>query len=94
MKGDRAAEWAAWVTQAEVIAAAAERVPGVTAVLAREPWEDRSNRSPRVTIRWTAAQIGLTGQQAADLLYNEEPRIAIGGASGRARACLATPASR
>ena len=82
VKGDRAAEWAAWVRQAEVIAAAAERVPGVTAVLAREPWEDRSNRSPRVTIRWTAAQIGLTGQQAADLLYDDEPRIAIGGASG------------
>ncbi len=82
VKGDRAAEWAGWVRQAEVIAAAAERVPGVTAVLAREPWEDRSNRSPRVTLRWTAAQIGLTGQQAADLLYNEEPRIAIGGASG------------
>ncbi len=54
----------------------------MTAVLAREPGEDRSNRSPRVTIRWTAAQIGLTGQQATDLLYNEEPRIAIGGASG------------
>lgn len=82
VNGDRAAEWAGWVRQAEVIAAAAERVPGVTAVLAREPWEDRSNRSPRVTLRWTAAQIGLTGQQAADLLYNEEPRIAIGGASG------------
>jgi uncharacterized pyridoxal phosphate-dependent enzyme len=82
VNGDRAAEWAAWVRQAEVIAAAAERVPGVTAVLAREPWEDRSNRSPRVTLRWTAAQIGLTGQQATDLLYNEEPRIAIGGASG------------
>ena len=81
VKGDRAAEWAAWVKQAEVIAAAAEKVAGVTAVLAREPWEDRSNRSPRVTIRWTAAQIGLTGQQAADLLYDQEPRIAIGGAS-------------
>jgi len=83
VKGDRAAEWAAWVKQAEVIAAAAEKVPGVTVVLAREPWEDRSNRSPRVTIRWTASQIGLTGQQAADLLYDEEPRIAIGGAAGR-----------
>jgi len=82
VKGDRAAEWAGWVKQAEVIAAAAERIPGVTVVLTREPWEDRSNRSPRVTIRWTAAQVGLTGQQATELLYNEEPRIAIGGASG------------
>jgi hypothetical protein len=70
------------VRQAEVIAAAAARVPGVTATIAREPWEDRSNRSPRVTLRWTAAQIGLTGQQAVDLLYNEEPRITVGGGSG------------
>jgi uncharacterized pyridoxal phosphate-dependent enzyme len=82
VKGDRAAEWAEWVRQAEVIAAAAARVPGVTATIAREPWEDRSNRSPRVTLRWTAAQIGLTGQQAVDLLYNEEPRITVGGGSG------------
>ncbi len=51
-------------------------------MVAREPWEDRSNRSPRVTLRWTATQIGLTGQQATELLYNEEPRIALGGASG------------
>jgi len=82
VKGDRAAEWAEWVRQAEVIAAAAARVPGVTATIAREPWEDRSNRSPRVSLRWTAAQIGLTGQQAVDVLYNEEPRITVGGASG------------
>jgi L-seryl-tRNA(Ser) seleniumtransferase len=82
VKGDRDAEWAEWVRQAEVIAGAASRVPGVTATIAREPWEDRSNRSPRVTLRWTAAQIGLTGQQAVDLLYNEEPRITVGGAWG------------
>ena len=81
VKGDREAEWAGWVRQAEVIAAAATKVPGVSAVVAREPWEDRSNRSPRVSIRWTAAQVGLTGQQVTDLLYNEEPRVAIGGAA-------------
>ena len=85
VKRDHAAEWAEWVKRAEVIAAAAEKVPGVTAILAREPWEDRSNRSPRVTVRWTAAQLGLTGQQAADLLYDGEPRIAIGGAMDRTR---------
>jgi hypothetical protein len=85
VKRDHAAEWATWVERAEVIAAAAERVPGVTAIVAREPWEDRSNRSPRVTLRWDAARLGLTGQQAADLLYDGEPRIAIGGAVDRAR---------
>ena len=85
VKRDHAAEWAEWVRRAEVIAAAAEQVPGVTAILAREPWEDRSNRSPRVTLRWDAAQLGLTGQQVADLLYDGEPRVAIGGAMDRRR---------
>ncbi len=82
VKGDRAAEWAEWVRQADVIARAAERIAGVTAIVAREPWEDRSNRSPRVTLRWTAAEVGLTGQQASAQLYDGEPRIAVGGASG------------
>lgn len=82
---DHDAEWADWVKRAEVIAAAAEKVAGITAILAREPWEDRSNRSPRVTLRWTASQLGLTGQQAADLLYDGEPRVAIGGVVDRAR---------
>lgn len=82
IKGNREAEWAEWVRQAEVIAATASEAPGVIAVVTREPWEDRSNRSPRVTLRWTAVAVGLTGQQATDILYNEEPRIAIGGASG------------
>ena len=82
---DHAAEWAEWVRRADEIAEAAQRVSGVTAIVAREPWEDRSNRSPRVTLRWTAAALGLTGQQAADILYEGEPRIAIGGAADRAR---------
>ncbi len=82
---DHAAEWEGWVARAEHIATAARRVTGVTAIVAREPWEDRSNRSPRVTLRWSAAALGLTGQQAADLLYEGEPRIATGGAMAGAR---------
>jgi uncharacterized pyridoxal phosphate-dependent enzyme len=85
VKRDHAAEWAEWVRRADAIAAAVQKVPGVTAIVAREPWEDRSNRSPRVNIRWTAAQLGLTGQQATDILYDGEPRIALGGATDRAR---------
>ncbi len=82
---DHAAEWAEWVRRAEHIAAAARTVAGVTAIVAREPWEDRSNRSPRVTLRWAAADLGITGQQVADALYDGEPRVAIGGATDRAR---------
>ena len=85
VKRDHDAEWAEWVRRAEHIAAAVQKVPGVTAIVGRDVGEERSNRSPRVTVRWTAAQLGITGQLAADRLYDEEPRIAIGGAMDRAR---------
>ena len=55
----------------------------------RDVQDDRSNRSPRVTIRWTAAERGLTGDTATALLYDGEPRIAIaGGGGGRPGASL------
>ena len=34
------------------------------------------------TLRWDAATLGLTGQQVVEILYNEAPRITVGGASG------------
>lgn len=76
------AEWAEWVRRCEHIAARVGTIPGVTATVSREIQEDRSNRSPRVTIRWTAAERGLTGETATALLYDGEPRIAIAGGGG------------
>ena len=83
VKRDHAAEWAEWVARCEHIAERVSRVPGVSAHVRREPGESRSNRSPRLSIRWETARLGLTGQQAADLLYNGEPRIALGRGGGR-----------
>ena len=80
---DHDAEWAEWVARCEHIAARVSAVPGVTAIVNREPGESRSNRSPRVTIRWEAARLGLTGQDASDLLYAGRPRIALTVAGGR-----------
>ena len=83
VKRDHAAEWAEWVARCEHIAERVSRVPGVSAHVRREPGESRSNRSPRLSIRWETARLGLTGQQVADLLYNGEPRIALGRGGGR-----------
>jgi L-seryl-tRNA(Ser) seleniumtransferase len=83
VKRDQQAEWAQWVARCDHIAERVSRIPGVTAVVRREPGEGRSNRSPNVAIRWDAATLGITGQEVADLLYNGEPRIALGGAGGR-----------
>jgi len=78
------AEWDEWVRRADLIAARVATVPGVSVSVAREMPEERSNRSPRVSLRWTAAERGLTGERAAELLLDGEPRIAIAGASGSA----------
>nr|MCU0256535.1 PLP-dependent transferase [Vicinamibacterales bacterium] len=83
VRRDHAAEWAQWVARCEHIAGRVSRIPGVTAVVRREPGESRSNRSPRVMVRWEAARLGITGQDAADLLYDGEPRIALGGGGPR-----------
>jgi len=82
VKRDHQAEWAGWVERCEHIAARLSRLPGVTAIVQREVGESRSNRSPRVTIRWDSSALGITGPEVSDLLYEGEPRIALTGGSG------------
>ena len=79
---DHAAEWKQWVGRCEYIADQASKIPGVTASVQREPGAGLSNRSPRVTLAWESGKIGITGPDAADILYNTEPRIALGGSRG------------
>ena len=83
VKRDHEKEWAEWVARCEHIAERVSRIDGVTTRIQKEPGESRSNRSPRLAIRWEAARLGITGQQVADLLDNGEPRIALGGGGGR-----------
>jgi L-seryl-tRNA(Ser) seleniumtransferase len=83
VKRDHAAEWAQWVARCEHIASRVSSVPGVSAIVQREPDATLSNRSPRVTIRWTAGELGMTGADVSALLDKGEPRIALAGAGGR-----------
>jgi L-seryl-tRNA(Ser) seleniumtransferase len=82
VKRDHQAEWKEWVDRCEYIAQRASKIDGVTATVQREPGASLSNRSPRVTIRWDSKQLGLRGSDAAELLENGEPRIALAGAGG------------
>ncbi len=82
VRRDHAAEWQSWVDRCEHIAGRVAKLPGITATVAREPHASLSNRSPRLTIRWTAAERGITGQSVAELLDKGEPRIALAGAGG------------
>jgi D-glucosaminate-6-phosphate ammonia-lyase len=82
VKRDHEAEWKEWVSRAEHIARRVSKIPGIT-VAVRTESEGRSNRSPAVSIRWDPAVLGITGAEASDILYNSEPRIALGGGGGR-----------
>ena len=85
VKRDHQAEWQTWIDRCDHIAQRVSKIPGVTAVVQREPGVSLSNRSPRVTIRWTSAELGLTGADASDLLDKGTPRIALAGAGGGGR---------
>src|SRR3954470_15136227 len=77
VKRDHAAEWKQWVARCEHIASQLSKVTGVQTFVQREADEGLSNRTPRVTIRWNAQQLGITGAEAADVLLHTEPRIAL-----------------
>ncbi len=81
VKRDHKAEWAQWESWLNTIAANVKRVDGVTTRMSGGP-EGLSNRSPDLTIQWDAAKLGITGQEAAKLLMDTEPRIALARSSG------------
>ena len=82
VKRNHEAEWNEWVARGEYIANRVSKVPGVTATVRRDGGEGRSNRSPSVSVRWESKRLGVTGQEVSDILYNTEPRIALGGGGG------------
>jgi L-seryl-tRNA(Ser) seleniumtransferase len=82
VKRDHAAEWKEWIARCEYIAGQLSKIAGVTADVQREPEATLSNRSPRLTIKWDSQKLGITGPDVADILYNNEPRIALAGSRG------------
>jgi uncharacterized pyridoxal phosphate-dependent enzyme len=82
VKRDHDAEWNTWVARGDYIANRIGKIPGVTATVRRDGGSGRSNRSPGVTVRWDSTKLGITGPEVADLLFNTEPRIALGGGGG------------
>lgn len=82
VKRDHDAEWKQWVARGDVIADRVGKVPGVSATVRRDAGAQRGNRSPGVTIRWDSTKLGIGGAEVTDILYNTEPRIALGGGGG------------
>ncbi len=83
VKRDHKAEWNVWLSWLDHISRRVTQIPGVTTSV-REA-QGLSNRSPGLAIRWDGAQLGITGQEVARVLFTTEPRIALagGGRSGQ-----------
>jgi len=83
VKRDHDAEWKQWESWLGRISRSVERVPGVTTEVLQP--EGLSNHAPRLRIRWDGARLGIAGREVEKLLFEEDPRIVLGGATGDAR---------
>jgi uncharacterized pyridoxal phosphate-dependent enzyme len=83
VKRDYKAEFRTWESWLAHISATVKSVPGV-ATEVRQP-NSLSNHSPQLVIRWDAAKTGITGREVEKLLYDTDPRIVLGAASGDRR---------
>ena len=66
-----------WISWLEYISKKVTTVSGVTAKIT-EP-EGVDNRSARLSISWDSAVLNITGEEVADDLANNKPRIALNG---------------
>jgi L-seryl-tRNA(Ser) seleniumtransferase len=80
-KRDHKSEWAEWEARLGQIGKSAEAVAGVTFKIT-QPSPDLSNRSPKLTIAWDGAKLGITGAELAKALLDGEPRIVVAGSTG------------
>ncbi len=83
VKRDHQAEWKTWESWLDEIARSVTRVNGVTTKVLQP--EGLSNRAPRLQIAWDGTKLGIAGQEAERTLYEGDPRIVLGGASGSLR---------
>ncbi len=82
VKRDHKAEWNKWLSYLETISKRVSQIDGVKTAV-REP-NGLSNRSPSLSISWDPAQLHITGEEVAEEVARNKPRIALGaGGLGR-----------
>jgi L-seryl-tRNA(Ser) seleniumtransferase len=80
-RGDQKTYWQEMTDRLAFIGKRVSAIPGVS-YETRQPGGNLSNRTASLSIRWDAAQLGITGQDVAQILNTTEPRIQLGGAGG------------
>jgi D-glucosaminate-6-phosphate ammonia-lyase len=73
---DHPGEWKTWLSWLDHIAKKVSTIEGITTSVF-EPIEF-SNRSPVLNIYWDPAQLNITGEEVAEELGRNKPRVAIG----------------
>ncbi len=81
VKRDHAGEWKTWLHWLDVISKRVSAIDGVKTAV-REPTA-LSNRSPELTVSWDPAKLNITGEEVAEDLARNKPRIALGAGGGR-----------
>jgi seryl-tRNA(Sec) selenium transferase len=81
VKRDHKAEWNKWLSYLDTISQRLSRIDGVSTAV-REP-NGLSNRSPSLTISWDPARLHITGEEVAEEVARNKPRIALGAGGGR-----------
>jgi L-seryl-tRNA(Ser) seleniumtransferase len=88
VKRDYQAEFKVWESWLAAISKTVTSVSGVTTEV-RQP-NGLSNHSPQLVVRWDGNKFGITGREVEKLLYDTDPRIVLGAASGDRRANMAS----
>lgn len=76
---DHKAEWKRWLSWLDHIAGKVSTIDGVTTEII-EP-EGLGNRTPRLSITWDPEELHITGQEVAEELARNKPRIALGSSN-------------
>jgi D-glucosaminate-6-phosphate ammonia-lyase len=76
-KRDHPGEWKTWLSWLDKIAKKVSTIEGITTSVF-EPTE-LSNKSPVLNIYWDPAKLNITGEEIAEELGRNKPRVAVGG---------------
>ncbi|MBL8220267.1 MAG: aminotransferase class V-fold PLP-dependent enzyme [Bryobacterales bacterium] len=76
VKRDHKAEWTKWLGYLDTISKRLTTIAGIKAEV-REP-RGLSNKSPALAVSWDPAQLHITGEEVAEEVARNKPRIALG----------------
>jgi L-seryl-tRNA(Ser) seleniumtransferase len=85
-KRDHAAEWKTWLSWLDAISAKVSKIEGVTTSVS-EPTE-LSNKSPVLNIYWDPARLNITGEEVAEEMGRNKPRIAVGSQTAEGKTSI------